>query len=195
MTYEAEAGNLTIAAGGDAMITRKLSVFREKRFTELIEVFRDSDVGYVNLEMLMHEFEHSPGSAGGTLEGNWEVGDTVIYITYEYANVYMREHIATDVIGSPDNILNWLQAHDTNVVYGLDWIPEIPDGTVKSFKATRRAIEVADQSLTSNDVGDNWIADTSFIDNFLLPTNANVREMYLNQIQLIQYVYLLYALQ
>lgn len=129
------------------------------------------------------------GSAGGTLEGNWEVGDTVIYITYEYANVSMREHVATDIIGSPDNILNWLQAHGTNVVYGMDWIPEIPDGTVKSFKATRRAIQVANQSLTSNDSGDNWVADTSFIDNFLLPTNANVREMYLNQIQLIQYVY------
>lgn len=129
------------------------------------------------------------GSARGALEGNWEVGDAVIYITYEYANVFMREHVATDVIGSPDNILNWLQTHGTNVVYGMDWMSEIPDGTVKSFKATRRAIEVADQSLTSNDVGDNWIADTSFIDNFLLPTNANVREMYLNQIQLIQYVY------
>ena len=70
MIYEAEAGNLTITAGGDAMITRKLSVFREKRFTELVELFRDSDVGYANLEMLMHDFEHSPGSAGGTFTGS-----------------------------------------------------------------------------------------------------------------------------
>ena len=50
MIYEAEAGNLTIAAGGDAMITRKLSVFREKRFTELVELFRDSDVATLILK-------------------------------------------------------------------------------------------------------------------------------------------------
>ncbi len=129
------------------------------------------------------------GSANGELEGNWEVGDTVIYITYQHANVFMREHVNTDVIGSPDNILNWLQTHGVTSAFNLDWIPEIPDGVSKAFKANRRAIKVADQSLTSNDVGDNWISDTSFIDNFLLPTNANVREMYLNQIQLIQYVY------
>ena len=66
MLYESESGNLTLAASGDTMITRRLSVFREPRFVSLIEIFRNADVGYTNLEMLMHEFEHSPGLAGGT---------------------------------------------------------------------------------------------------------------------------------
>ena len=48
------------------MITRRLSVFREPRFLSLVEIFRNADVGYTNLEMLMHDFEHSPGLAGGT---------------------------------------------------------------------------------------------------------------------------------
>ena len=66
MLYESESGNLTLVASGDTMITRRLSVFREPRFLSLVEIFRSADVGYTNLEMLMHDFEHSPGLAGGT---------------------------------------------------------------------------------------------------------------------------------
>ena len=66
MLYESESGNLTLVASGDTMITRRLSVFREPRFLSLVEIFRNADVGYTNLEMLMHDFEHSPGLAGGT---------------------------------------------------------------------------------------------------------------------------------
>ena len=41
-------------------------MFREPKYLELFDLFRGSDVGYTNLEMLMHNYEHSPGSAGGT---------------------------------------------------------------------------------------------------------------------------------
>ena len=70
MIYEAESGDLTLVASGDCMITRKLSVFREPSFVSLVDMFRKADVGYTNLEMLMHDFEHSPGSAGGTFTGS-----------------------------------------------------------------------------------------------------------------------------
>ena len=70
MLYDAEAGNLTLVAGGDTMITRRLSVFREPAFLSLVEMFRNADVGYANLEMLMHDFEHSPGIGGGTFTGS-----------------------------------------------------------------------------------------------------------------------------
>ncbi len=66
MLYEAQSGNLTLVASGDTMITRKLSVFREDGFVRLQKLFRDADVGFTNLEMLMHDYEHSPGMAGGT---------------------------------------------------------------------------------------------------------------------------------
>ena len=68
--YEAESGNLTLVASGDTMITRRLSVFREPNFLSLVDLFQQADVGYTNLEMLMHEFEHSPGMAGGTFTGS-----------------------------------------------------------------------------------------------------------------------------
>lgn len=66
MLYDAQAGNLTLVASGDTMITRKMSVFRENDFLRLRQLFTDADVGFTNLEMLMHDYEHSPGMAGGT---------------------------------------------------------------------------------------------------------------------------------
>ena len=66
MLYDAQAGNLTLVASGDTMITRRMSVFREEGFARLRKMFREADVGFTNLEMLMHDYEHSPGQAGGT---------------------------------------------------------------------------------------------------------------------------------
>ena len=66
MIYEAESGDLTVVASGDTMITSRLSVFREPSFVSLVDLFRQADVGYTNLEMLIHEYEHPPGCAGGT---------------------------------------------------------------------------------------------------------------------------------
>ncbi|MDA1227466.1 MAG: hypothetical protein BZY79_02715 [SAR202 cluster bacterium Casp-Chloro-G4] len=70
MLYDAESGDFTLVAGGDTMITRKLSVFQEEAFLGLKSLFQDADVRFTNLEMLMHEFEHSPGAAGGTFTGS-----------------------------------------------------------------------------------------------------------------------------
>ena len=70
MLYEAQAGNLSLVAGGDTMITRRMSVFNEDGFVRLRKLFQEADVGFTNLEMLMHDFEHSPGMAGGTFTGS-----------------------------------------------------------------------------------------------------------------------------
>ena len=66
MLYESESGDLTLVASGDTMITRRLSVFREERFLALADLFRRADVGFTNLEMLIHRYEHSPGLSDGT---------------------------------------------------------------------------------------------------------------------------------
>ena len=70
MLYDAQAGNLSLVAGGDTMITRRMSVFNEDGFVRLRKLFQEADVGFTNLEMLMHDFEHSPGMAGGTFTGS-----------------------------------------------------------------------------------------------------------------------------
>ena len=52
MIYDAERRDISIALGGDAMITRRMQAFQEERFLKLVEVLRAADVSLVNLEML-----------------------------------------------------------------------------------------------------------------------------------------------
>ena len=67
MIYEAESSDITIAATGDSIIMRSLSVYQEERFKALMDLIRQADVGFTNLETLIHEFEVSPEAiAGGT---------------------------------------------------------------------------------------------------------------------------------
>lgn len=68
MVYEAALGNLTVVATGDSIINRPLSVFQEKEFLDLVQLIGAADVGFTNLETLIHEFEVNPsvGSGGNT---------------------------------------------------------------------------------------------------------------------------------
>ena len=42
---------ITLAALGDCILTRKVSVIREERFTRLVQLLRDADCTYANCEM------------------------------------------------------------------------------------------------------------------------------------------------
>ena len=59
MIYDAEKRNISIAVGGDAMITRRMQPYREPKFLELVELLRQADMSVVNLEMLFHDYESS----------------------------------------------------------------------------------------------------------------------------------------
>ena len=55
------------ALTGDAIITRRLSVYQEPEFLGLIDLIRNADAGFTNLEMLFHDFEPWPThQSGGT---------------------------------------------------------------------------------------------------------------------------------
>lgn len=57
----------TLAAAGDAIITRRLSTLENDRLTELCDRVRDADAGFVNLEVLLHDYEGYPAAeSGGT---------------------------------------------------------------------------------------------------------------------------------
>lgn len=57
----------TLAAAGDAIITRRLSTLDDDRLTELCERLRAADAGVVNLEVLLHDYEGYPAAeSGGT---------------------------------------------------------------------------------------------------------------------------------
>ena len=80
--YESDQGNLDIALLGDCILTRKLSVFRESGYLEMVNSIRKNDLVLANSEMLFHEYEGTPA---------WDHGGT---------------HMASD----PNNIseLHWL---------------------------------------------------------------------------------------
>jgi poly-gamma-glutamate synthesis protein (capsule biosynthesis protein) len=60
-------GTFTMALAGDAIITRKLSVYNEPDFLRMIEMIRTADVAFTNLEMLFHDYEPYPmHQSGGT---------------------------------------------------------------------------------------------------------------------------------
>jgi poly-gamma-glutamate capsule biosynthesis protein CapA/YwtB (metallophosphatase superfamily) len=66
--YDAALGNLTIVATGDSIINRPLSVYKEQAFLDLVQLVQSADVGFTNLETLIHEYEVNPsvGSGGNT---------------------------------------------------------------------------------------------------------------------------------
>lgn len=60
-------GDITMALAGDAIITRAMSPFSEPEFLELVERIREATVGFVNLEVLFHDYgpEIIPAAASG----------------------------------------------------------------------------------------------------------------------------------
>lgn len=57
----------TLAAAGDAIITRRLSTLEDDRLSALCDRIRDADASLVNLEVLLHDYEGYPAAeSGGT---------------------------------------------------------------------------------------------------------------------------------
>ncbi len=61
------AGQITFALTGDAIITRRLSVFEEPEFLRMRQLMLDADVAYTNLEILLHDYgpDVIPAAASG----------------------------------------------------------------------------------------------------------------------------------
>jgi poly-gamma-glutamate capsule biosynthesis protein CapA/YwtB (metallophosphatase superfamily) len=60
-------GKMTLALLGDAIITRRLSPYREPEFLRMVELIRGADAAFANLEMLFHDYEPYPmHESGGT---------------------------------------------------------------------------------------------------------------------------------
>ncbi len=61
----------SMALTGDSIITRKLSVYDEPEFLQLIDIVRSADIAFTNLEMLFHDYEPYPMAESG---GTWMRG-------------------------------------------------------------------------------------------------------------------------
>ncbi len=67
MAYQSEAGNFSVILSGDTMLTRKLSVYDEPAYRRLVALYREADIGFVNLEgNARHWGEGKPGITRGT---------------------------------------------------------------------------------------------------------------------------------
>ena len=64
-----------MALTGDSIITRKLSVYEEPEFLQMIELLRSADMAFTNLEMLFHDYESYPMAESG---GTWMRGDPAL---------------------------------------------------------------------------------------------------------------------
>lgn len=76
----------TMALTGDSIITRKLSVYDEPEFLEMIELLRSADMAFTNLEMLFHNYEPYPMAESG---GTWMRADPALADDLVWAGIDM----------------------------------------------------------------------------------------------------------
>ena len=91
MIYNAERGDISIAVGGDAMITRRMTSFNEPSFIDLIDILKSADVSVVNLEMLFHDYESS-----------WQFTDTT-YTRSDPNNLSDLKWMGVDAVTTANN--------------------------------------------------------------------------------------------
>ncbi len=66
---EPPPGSTTLALTGDAILSRRLSPFREPAYLAMLEVIRNADAAFTNLEVLFHDYtEGYPAAHSG---GTW----------------------------------------------------------------------------------------------------------------------------
>ena len=80
------AQEFTLALTGDAIITRRLSVYEEPDFLEMIDMIRGADAAFTNLEMLFHNYEPYPAHQSG---GTWMRGDPLLAKELVWAGIDM----------------------------------------------------------------------------------------------------------
>src|SRR5262245_36608103 len=77
-------GIFTMALAGDAIITERLSPFKEPEFLGLINLIRGADAAFANFEMLLHDYEGYPNALSG---GTWMRADPVMAREMAWAGV------------------------------------------------------------------------------------------------------------
>ena len=83
------AQEITLALTGDANITRRLSVYEEPDFLELIYLIRGADAAFTNLEVLFHDYVPYPAHQSG---GTWTRGEPILAKELVWAEIG-RAHV------------------------------------------------------------------------------------------------------
>ena len=90
-------GTMTMTLAGDAIITRALSPYVEPEYLGMIEVLRRSDMAFVNLEVLLHDYEPYPAyQSGGTwMRADPEMAEELVWAGFDmvsYANNHTGDY-------------------------------------------------------------------------------------------------------
>jgi poly-gamma-glutamate capsule biosynthesis protein CapA/YwtB (metallophosphatase superfamily) len=85
------SGTMTLALAGDAIITRRLSVFEEPEFLALRDLVQGATAAFVNLEILFHDFgpDIIPASAsGGTyMQADPAIAKELVWMGFDMVNM------------------------------------------------------------------------------------------------------------
>ena len=63
--------SMTLALTGDSIITMKLSIHTEPPFVKMIDLIRNADAAFTNLEMLFHERRSEERRVGKECRSRW----------------------------------------------------------------------------------------------------------------------------
>ncbi len=86
--HQTADAEFTMALTGDSIITRKLSVYEEPEFLQMIELLRSADMAFTNLEMLFHDYEPYPMAESG---GTWMRADPALADDLVWAGIEVRK--------------------------------------------------------------------------------------------------------
>jgi len=84
--HQTADAEFTMALTGDSIITRRLSVYEEPEFLQMIELLRSVDMAFTNLEMLFHDYEPYPMAESG---GTWMRADPALADDLVWAGIDM----------------------------------------------------------------------------------------------------------
>ena len=71
-----------LAISGESMVTRRFSMNAEPGFLSLMQMFREADIAFTHLEMLLHDQDTAPGKAeynGGYMGGDPRIADDLAW--------------------------------------------------------------------------------------------------------------------
>ena len=113
--HQTADAEFTMALTGDSIITRKLSVYEEPEFLQMIELLRSADMAFTNLEMLFHDYEPYPMAESG---GTWMRADPALADDLVWAGIDMvsRANNHTGDYGTHGMQLTTKYVADTGIV-------------------------------------------------------------------------------
>ncbi|HJN87929.1 MAG: CapA family protein [Dehalococcoidia bacterium] len=97
MIYESESGDILIALTGEALIARKLDVFKEDQFLALREKLINADVTFGNAECLFEDYSDSPNTYAGGGSGRGT------YMAAPPESIEQLQWMGIDIVSTANN--------------------------------------------------------------------------------------------